>query len=450
MTQKTLAAFLFFIAAAAAVAQDVKTTPQPKPTLREITVESIFDPKQRVAFSGAPQSGFIWLDDKTFAWPRTDEKGEVVEQTVVDTETGKKRVLFDAAKLEAAAKKIAGVSNEEAKRLTTQRNWNFSPNKKSVLLTIANDLYLYTFDSDSMTRLTSAPGAEEEASFSPDGRFVSFVRDNNLYVVDVATQRERQLTTDGSETRSMASWIGSIRKRSTAAETSARTGGAPTPRASPSCSSTSGRCKRFAVVDHIPYQQNVESELYPKAGAPNPVARLFTRRRLGRHAARGQHWRATPAATSSSSTSTGRRTERSSSTRSRTASRPGSTSTSADARRQCAEDALPRDDQGVGRARAAIPVWLKDGSFLWLSERSGFKHLYHYGADGALIEQLTNGQWEVRDAPRRRRREPMGLFRGHGTLAHRRRRLSHQARRQRHEAAVRCAGTALREVQSVR
>src|SRR6185295_6273970 len=115
MKRTTLILTLFFIAGAA-LAQDVKTTPQPKPTLKEITLESIFDPKQRVAFSGAPQSGFVWLDDKTFTWPRTNEQGDVVEQVVIDTDTGKKRTLFDAAKLEGAAKKVAGVTPEEAKR----------------------------------------------------------------------------------------------------------------------------------------------------------------------------------------------------------------------------------------------------------------------------------------------------------------------------------------------
>src|SRR5436305_10383276 len=106
MMRKTLVTILYFTLAAAAVAQDVKTAPQPKPTLKEITIESIFDPKQRVAFAGAPQSGFVWLDDHTYTWPRTNDQGDVVEQMVVDTEAGKKRVLFDAARLEAAAKKI--------------------------------------------------------------------------------------------------------------------------------------------------------------------------------------------------------------------------------------------------------------------------------------------------------------------------------------------------------
>ncbi len=43
------------------------------------------------------------------------------------------------------------------------------------------------------------------------------------------------------------------------------------------------------------------------------------------------------------------------------------------------------------------PRWLKDGSFLWLSERSGWRHLYHYGSDHELLNQVTSGAWEVRE-----------------------------------------------------
>jgi dipeptidyl-peptidase-4 len=42
------------------------------------------------------------------------------------------------------------------------------------------------------------------------------------------------------------------------------------------------------------------------------------------------------------------------------------------------------------------PVWLNDGSFLWLSERSGFKHLYRYKTDGTPVKQLTSGSWDIR------------------------------------------------------
>ena len=38
---------------------------------------------------------------------------------------------------------------------------------------------------------------------------------------------------------------------------------------------------------------------------------------------------------------------------------------------------------------------LKDGRFVWASERTGFRHLYLYDEDGKLIRQLTDGVWMV-------------------------------------------------------
>src|SRR6185503_11588964 len=42
------------------------------------------------------------------------------------------------------------------------------------------------------------------------------------------------------------------------------------------------------------------------------------------------------------------------------------------------------------------PRVLKDGSFILPSERTGYKHLYHFAKDGKLIRQLTDGEWEAR------------------------------------------------------
>ena len=39
--------------------------------------------------------------------------------------------------------------------------------------------------------------------------------------------------------------------------------------------------------------------------------------------------------------------------------------------------------------------FLEDGSFLWLSERTGFNHLYRYDADGSGCQALTSGDWVI-------------------------------------------------------
>ena len=40
-------------------------------------------------------------------------------------------------------------------------------------------------------------------------------------------------------------------------------------------------------------------------------------------------------------------------------------------------------------------TFLKDNSFIWTSEKDGHNHLYHYSKKGKLINQLTKGNWEV-------------------------------------------------------
>ena len=40
-------------------------------------------------------------------------------------------------------------------------------------------------------------------------------------------------------------------------------------------------------------------------------------------------------------------------------------------------------------------TFLKDNSFIWTSEKDGFNHIYHYDKNGKLINQVTKGNWEV-------------------------------------------------------
>jgi len=42
-------------------------------------------------------------------------------------------------------------------------------------------------------------------------------------------------------------------------------------------------------------------------------------------------------------------------------------------------------------------TFLEDDSFIWTSEMDGYNHIYLYGSDGKLMNQITNGDWEVTD-----------------------------------------------------
>ncbi|MCH4824498.1 S9 family peptidase [Gramella lutea] len=40
-------------------------------------------------------------------------------------------------------------------------------------------------------------------------------------------------------------------------------------------------------------------------------------------------------------------------------------------------------------------TFLEDNSFIWTSEMDGYNHIYHYDEDGELLDQVTEGNWEV-------------------------------------------------------
>src|SRR5882762_1225334 len=50
-----------------------------------------------------------------------------------------------------------------------------------------------------LTPVSTRPGYQQFAKFSPDGRMVAFVRGNNMYVTDLTTGAETALTADGSD-----------------------------------------------------------------------------------------------------------------------------------------------------------------------------------------------------------------------------------------------------------
>jgi dipeptidyl-peptidase-4 len=78
-------------------------------------------------------------------------------------------------------------------------SYSWSPDGKQLLVPIAGDLYLVDVAHPDQARKV-ASGNVGDPKISPKGRYVSYVRDQNLYVIDLSTGKERQLTTDGKGT----------------------------------------------------------------------------------------------------------------------------------------------------------------------------------------------------------------------------------------------------------
>ena len=359
---------------------------------RQLTVDAIYHPERRVDFSGVPGPDITWLDDATYVTTRRGGRG--VEWIRVTADSGAAAPLFDPAQMESALASVQGVSPDEAGRMARSSDLTFDTAHTGVLLTIVDDLYYYDVNGRRASRLTTAAGVEEEATFSPDGRSVAFVRANNLFVVDVASRRERALTRDGSPEilNGKLDWLyqeeiygrGRFRAYWWSPDSTSvaflQLDERPVP--------------EYTVVNHLPYRPELEVTDYPKAGDPNPTVKLG----IGRVAGGDPRW---------VDTSAYARTEFLIVNVGWT---PDSTQVvhQVQDREQTWLD-LNLADASSGRPRRVLrettkawvnengnPIWLRDGSFLWASERSGFKHLYQYAVDGTLHRQVTNGRWEVR------------------------------------------------------
>jgi len=88
----------------------------------------------------------------------------------------------------------------------SMRNYSFSNTEKRILFSTAteriyrhsskSEFYVYDIDSGSINKL-SDNGKQRLATFSPDDNKVAFVRDNNLFIKDLILNKEFQFTKDG-------------------------------------------------------------------------------------------------------------------------------------------------------------------------------------------------------------------------------------------------------------
>lgn len=362
---------------------------------RLLSIDDIYDPATRVNFSGNASADVRWVDGTRYLVPRASNGG--TSWIVVDAATGSERTLFEAEKMEAALARLPGVNQGDARRAARSRGIDFDSRYASALATIGSDLYLYTFSTDTAVRLTTESGDEDLASFSPNGALVAFVRANDLYTVDISSQREQRLTSDGSAKilNGVLDWVYEEEIYGRGDKTAywwspdstllafLRIDDTPVP--------------DYVTVDDIPYDQTIETWDWPKAGDPNPLVTLGVVPASGgtiEWAGITRYPAANRLITSVGWSPDSQRLVFLVTNRTQTWLDLNHTDR-ADVRTSQTifhEKSKAFLDPGDYR----LPTWLADGSFLWLSDTSGWRHVFHYSAKGTLIRQVTSGKWEVR------------------------------------------------------
>ncbi|HAT31169.1 MAG TPA: S9 family peptidase [Janthinobacterium sp.] len=111
------------------------------------------------------------------------------------------RLLLDSKRLapkeQLSDQEKARRERERTSSLNGILSYSWSPDGKQLLVPLAGKLYLVDVAHPDAARMV-ASGDVLDPKISPRGRYVSFVRAQNLFVIDLQTGQERQLSSDGA------------------------------------------------------------------------------------------------------------------------------------------------------------------------------------------------------------------------------------------------------------
>ena len=290
--------------------------------------------------------------------------------------------------------------NGSVKPAITPSGYQLSPDEKTILLetnvnpiyrhSYTADYYLYVIETGELKPLLTE-GNQKIARFSPDGKKIAFVRENNLFVVDVQSGELSQLTTDGKYNNIInghTDWVYE--------EEFGFTDGFQW-----SPDSKKIAYYRFDESHVSVYPMNrfdnklyptVYSFKYPKAGEPNAYVDIYVhdlesgnRTKIDVGAEKDQYipwiqW------TSKGQLTLFRANRLQNDIDLMVADNSGAT-------RVIYEESDPRY---IERISSETATFLEDGDrYIVFSERNGWRHMYLYSISKGFLNQITDGQWEV-------------------------------------------------------
>ncbi len=360
-------------------------------------------------FAGTPLTTGAWIDAEHFLQVK---EGKLLK---VEARTGKGEPFSDPEKIKKSLAAIKDLDATAVDRIAKSTSFRTSPDRTAFLFDIEFDIGLAYFDGSPGARLTKSVGTKEYVTFSPDGKRVAFVRARNLFAVSVEKPgEEHQLTTDGGGDifNAKGDWVYEE-------EIFNRNGKAywwsPDGKQLAFLRFDDAPVRKFNLVDLQPVAGRLESYAYPKPGDPNPLVKI------GVVSADGGKPTFLDVGEYKPEDTVIARVGWVAGSKTVFAFVQNRTQTWLDFVTWEAPDAKPKklfrettkawvDDPGE-------PHFLPDGTFLFLSERSGWKHLYHYAADGKLLNQITKGEWEFRDVLRVDAKEKTVYFNAGYTIA---------------------------------
>jgi dipeptidyl-peptidase-4 len=266
-------ALVFALAATSAFAENAAQT-QTDPGIRTVAFANS-DP------TGYPPKDGSWSPDGTrLTFLATDSRiahpGDIIQ---VEAATGKASVLATAAQLSALSSDKIDEKDRDHRERYEMANFLWAQDSKHLLLDKGGRLWLYNIADGTGTLIVdTGAGSGDDPKFSPDAKYVSYLRDHNLYLHPVyphpvagGSAKETALTSTTPETllNGEVDWV-------YLEELDVRSNyfWSPDSSAIAYLQMDEAKVPEYPITDFIPTHATIDQQRYPQPGDPNPAVRV--------------------------------------------------------------------------------------------------------------------------------------------------------------------------------
>ena len=296
--------------------------------------------------------------------------------------------LFEANKL---MNNLMSFINRDDTTMYVDWPKSFSSNGKYGLYIYEGDIFILDINTANFLRVTNTPIKEKSARFSPDGKNIAFIRENDLFTYNIKKKHEKRLTYNGSETtlNGTVSWVywEEIFGRQDIGYW-----WSDDSKALAFLQTDESSVTKMHYVHWKPEEPKLITQRYPKAGTENPIVKLGIME-INNPKVKWINLESFEYLCRVKWLPDNKRLSVQTMNRSQNKLDLFFVDR---ATGKNIEKIITETDSGW--VNINDDLYFLDNSFIWQSERNGYAHLYHFSYDGKLINQITDGNWALRSS----------------------------------------------------
>jgi dipeptidyl-peptidase-4 len=359
----------------------------PKP----VTVDQIYRQEQATR----PPDGMTWSPDGT----RLSYIGDNGDLMAVEGGTGTSEVLVDHDKMKALIPPVTSERDLNNRTRYKEANYLWVPDSKHLLFDSNGQLWFFDLVTKTGLQVASTgAGSGDDPKFSPDGAYLSYVREHNLYVRKLRDSNTAIRLTDSQANTVLDGEVDWVYEE----ELGVRSNyfWSPDSKRVAYLQMNESSVAEYPIVDWNPTHATVDHQRYPQPGDPNPAVRVGVVNANGGRT----KWINVPIENGSDYIPRfGWLNNKTLWIEVLARDHKKLVLYFADLANDLLKPVLTRTDDKF--LDESYDLTFFDSNFLLTSWRDGHNHLYLYSFDGAnpvnsqasLVKQLTGGNWEVGD-----------------------------------------------------